>query len=151
MEIRKKIFKERVELHQIFREHDREGVGIINSIAFTYLLNEFLGVPEDKIVSLVKLLDPSNRNLISYMDFIRLIHDPNSMEQMPLFKLGDQTRNEFIEKQREQSRFVHTDAVPTGRIPGDFEDAGMRIMGGGPDRDDRSEKKATKSVGIPGL
>lgn len=115
-----------MELHQIFRGHDTEGVGIINSIAFTYLLNEYLAVPEDKIVSLVKLLDPSNRNLISYMDFIRLVHDPNSMEQMPLFKLGDQTRQEFMEKQRDQSRFIPTDAVPTNRLPPGFEDPGNR-------------------------
>lgn len=33
----------------------------------------------------IKLLDPSNRNLINYMEFVRLVHDPSVLEEMPLF------------------------------------------------------------------
>lgn len=73
----------------MFREHDREGLGIINSITFTYLMNEYVGISEDKIVSIIKILDPSNKNLINFMDFIRLVHDNSSLDTMPLFKLGE--------------------------------------------------------------
>jgi hypothetical protein len=75
-------------------------LGIINTITFTYLLNEYVGVGEDKIVSIVKILDPSNKNLINFMDFIRLVHDNTSLETMPLFKLGEKMSSIAAEQQK---------------------------------------------------
>ena len=86
---------------KLFKELDKEGLGIINTIAFTYILNEYLAVPEDKVVSLIKVLDPANRSLINYMDFVVLVHEPNSLDTMPLFKLGDQARLQMLDKQKE--------------------------------------------------
>lgn len=154
IEIRKKIFKDHVELLKIFKDHDKDELGIINTISFTYLVNEYLGVPEEKIVSLVKLMDPNNKNLVSYMDFMRLVHDPNALENMPLFKLGDQARNDMMEKQKDHSRVSGQMNIPPVPIDSRYDnpamDTAVRYMSG-PDRDDRNEKKATKSVGMAGF
>lgn len=101
VEIRKKVFKEHIELNKLFKNDDKEGTGIITTTSFAYLVNEFLQVPEEHIVNLLKILDPSNRNLVHYMDFIVLVHDPNSLENMPLFKLADQARIQMLEKQKD--------------------------------------------------
>lgn len=84
----------------IFKGEDKDGLGIINTIAFIYILNENLGVQEEKVVTLIKILDPGNRKLVNYSDFIRLVHDPTSLDAMPLFKLGETAREEMQEKQR---------------------------------------------------
>lgn len=115
-EIRKKVFKEHVELSKIFKEHDKDGVGIVNSITFTYILNEYLGIPEDKVQQILKILDPSTKHLVHYMDFVRLVHDQNSLESMPLFKLGEQTRINMLESERKAAAGVRNGAASASAV-----------------------------------
>jgi hypothetical protein len=63
-------------------------------------MNEYVGVPEDRIVAIIKILDPSNKNLINFMDFIRLVHDNSSLDTMPLFKLGEKMSAMAAENQK---------------------------------------------------
>lgn len=125
-EIRKKVFKEHVELTKIFKEHDKDGVGIVNSITFTYILNEYLGIAEDKVQQILKILDPSTKHLVHYMDFVRLVHDQNSLESMPLFKLGEQTRRSMIESERKTSAAMKVGSGSLGAVGNAF--SGMAGM-----------------------
>jgi hypothetical protein len=48
--IRRAIFEKNMDLLPIFQQHDEMEMGIINSIKFTYILNEFFGVKESEIL-----------------------------------------------------------------------------------------------------
>lgn len=75
--VRKKTFEKNIDLLQVFREFDDKGINIINTVKFTYILNEFLGVSEDQIAVIEQVLDPNNKKLINYQEFVRVINDPN--------------------------------------------------------------------------
>lgn len=104
--VRKRVFDNNVELVKMFQENDPDGIGIINTIKFNYILNEYLGVPEERVMIFIRVLDPGNKSLVNYMDFCRLIHDPNSLEEMPLFKLGDNTRNQMMEQVEQNKKMA---------------------------------------------
>lgn len=87
-----------MDLLPLFQEHDEMDMGIINTIKFTYILNEFFDIKEADVLQISKVFDPSSKNLINYMEFSRLVHDPTCLEEMPLFNLGNTTANE-LEKQ----------------------------------------------------
>lgn len=121
------MFKDHIDLTSILREHDKEGLGIINSITFTFLLNEYVGIPEDKIMTIIKVLDPSNKHLINFADFIRLVHDNSSLDSMPLFKLGEKVGSLMAEhtKSLAGKSATHMDGrgeslyfTPAANIPG---------------------------------
>lgn len=86
--VRKKVYENELELVPLFQKYDKDELGIVNTIKFNYILNEYLNIPEEQILTFTKVLDPSSRNLINYIEFSRLIYDPSSLEDMPLFKLG---------------------------------------------------------------
>jgi hypothetical protein len=104
--VRKRVFDNNVELVKMFQENDPDGIGIINTIKFNYILNEYLGVPEERVMIFIRVLDPGNKSLVNYMDFCRLIHDPNSLEEMPLFKLGDNTRTQMMEQVEQNKKMA---------------------------------------------
>lgn len=107
--LRKMVFQHNVDLMPLFKEVDKPGLGIINTITFTYVLVDKVQMKEREVMDLIKLFDPHNKNLINYMDFVRLVHDPNLMEEMPLFRLGKEP------SQREQRLRELEEMSNTGR------------------------------------
>lgn len=101
-EIRKKVFREKLDLHRIFLSHDPQELGIVNTITFTYLLNENLEVPEEKVATLIKALDPGNKSLVNYMELVMVIHDKIGVEELPLFKLGRKVHAQMSDHQKDQ-------------------------------------------------
>lgn len=78
--MRKKARERNINVAELFKKYDTQGIGIMSKAKFTYILHELLGVQEPKINSFLELLDPSNQNMINYSDFLELIHDPKLLK-----------------------------------------------------------------------
>ena len=88
----------------MFKDHDKTGLGIINVITFTYILVEHIKIKEKMVLDFVKVFDPSNKGLLNYMEFIRLIHDPSILEEMPLFQLSKQRPSDHYDNNDQYSQ-----------------------------------------------
>lgn len=128
-------------------------------------MNEYVGIPEDKIMTIIKVLDPSNKHLINFADFIRLVHDNTSLDTMPLFKLGEKLSNMMAENSKslaERSATNHDGKgespyfTPAANIPG-IPDMGAHTIGNlvnlkppsGPDRGPPDASMGYQSRGMP--
>lgn len=104
----------------IFQQHDEMEMGIINTIKFTYVLNEFFGVKESEILQIAKVFDPSHKNLINYMEFSRLVHDPSCLDEMPLFSITNATAEELQNQNQRLGVYDEEPEEMSQRLPGEI-------------------------------
>jgi hypothetical protein len=77
----KKLAREKnINLENLLKSHDKDSIGMMTRPKFTYLLNEKLGVKQDKIDSFMTLLDPHQKGLVNYRDFIQMMNDPDLLK-----------------------------------------------------------------------
>jgi Ca2+-binding EF-hand superfamily protein len=74
--VKKNARERNINVENLLRAHDKEEIGMMSKAKFTYLLNEKLGVTLDKITAFLQLLDPNNKGVVNYKDFIQLLNDP---------------------------------------------------------------------------
>lgn len=77
----KKLAREKnINVENLLKSHDKSDLGMMSKPKFTYLLNEKLGVSLDKINCFMMLLDPYQKGLINYRDFLQMMNDPELLK-----------------------------------------------------------------------
>jgi len=77
----KKLAREKnVNVENLLKSHDKNDLGMMSKPKFTYLLHEKLGVGTDKIDCFMMLLDPNQKGLINYRDFLQMMNDPELLK-----------------------------------------------------------------------
>ena len=65
---------------------DKYRLGLIDSISLAYVLYDRLGVPEDCIAFLIRILDPFRREVVSIEELARLVEDVESVNNLKYFE-----------------------------------------------------------------
>lgn len=77
----KKLAREKnINVENLLKSHDKSDLGMMSKPKFIYLLNEKLGVSVDKINCFMMLLDPYQKGLINYRDFLQMMNDPELLK-----------------------------------------------------------------------
>eukprot|EP01017_Pseudomicrothorax_dubius_P044409 TRINITY_DN7500_c0_g1_i14.p1 TRINITY_DN7500_c0_g1~~TRINITY_DN7500_c0_g1_i14.p1 ORF type:complete len:453 (+),score=81.14 TRINITY_DN7500_c0_g1_i14:44-1402(+) len=86
--LRKFISDNRVDLHKVFLDHDKNKLGTVNSIIFSFIAFEILRLDQGEITQLSRFLDPAGTNSINYIELEKLIADPKYFESIPIREFG---------------------------------------------------------------
>lgn len=77
----KKLAREKnINIDALLRSHDPQNLGIMSHAKFIYLLSDKLGVSQDRINCFMILLDPHNKRLVNYRDFLQMLNDPDLLK-----------------------------------------------------------------------
>jgi hypothetical protein len=77
----KKLAREKnINVENLLKSHDKSDLGMMSKPKFIYLLNEKLGVSVDKVNCFMMLLDPYQKGLINYRDFLQMMNDPELLK-----------------------------------------------------------------------
>lgn len=90
--VKKAAREKNINLENLLKSHDKTDIGMMSKPKFTYLLHEKLGVSTEKIDCFMMLLDPHEKGLINYRDFIQMLNDPE------LLKVDREIEGQMINK-----------------------------------------------------
>lgn len=91
-----------VRLEEVLESHDKHGVGVINRITLVYVLNNLYGLTEREVDPVVAVMDPFKHDLINIKEFVSILEDPLSIDNLPFFTYAQQPTlqgyNQYLNK-----------------------------------------------------
>jgi hypothetical protein len=72
------------DLEKQFQYHDEDRTGKISPIQFKYIMSEKCGFSQEEYENLANFLDPNDDGEINYTELIKLLTNPDYINQIPV-------------------------------------------------------------------